>query len=286
MAFLELDHVSVVFPAVQGLLSARKSAPVVAVDGVSLSVEKGEILGLVGESGCGKSTLSRTVMLLQKPTEGRIFLEGEELTALSASEVRKRRPDFQMVFQDPYASLNPRFTVYATLKEALQSRRKRTFAQTRDDVAELMEKVGLSPSLMRKYPHEFSGGQRQRVAIARALAPEPRLVIADEPVSALDVSIQSQILNLLIALARDLSLTMIFISHDLSVVHYIADRIAVSAKAALWNTGRRTKYFLPLPTNIRRRFSPPYRVCKWGWPGVSLDEYGKVPFPAELSAQV
>ena len=147
MAFLELDHVSVVFPAVQGLLSARKSAPVVAVDGVSLSVEKGEILGLVGESGCGKSTLSRTVMLLQKPTEGRIFLEGEELTALSSSEVRKRRPDFQMVFQDPYASLNPRFTVYATLKEALQSRRKRTFAQTRDDVAELMEKVGLSPSM-------------------------------------------------------------------------------------------------------------------------------------------
>ena len=237
MAFLELDHVSVVFPAVQGLFSARKSAPVVAVDGVSLSVEKGEILGLVGESGCGKSTLSRTVMLLQKPTEGRIFLEGEELTALSASEVRKRRPDFQMVFQDPYASLNPRFTVYATLKEALQSRRKRTFAQTRDDVAELMEKVGLSPSLMRKYPHEFSGGQRQRVAIARALAPEPRLVIADEPVSALDVSIQSQILNLLIALARDLSLTMIFISHDLSVVHYIADRIAVMRKGRIVEYG-------------------------------------------------
>ena len=236
-------HVSVVFPAVQGLLSARKSAPVVAVDGVSLSVEKGEILGLVGESGCGKSTLSRTVMLLQKPTEGRIFLEGEELTALSASEVRKRRPDFQMVFQDPYASLNPRFTVYATLKEALQSRRKRTFAQTRDDVAELMEKVGLSPSLMRKYPHEFSGGQRQRVAIARALAPEPRLVIADEPVSALDVSIQSQILNLLIALARDLSLTMIFISHDLSVVHYIADRIAVMRKGRIVEYGEADKVF-------------------------------------------
>lgn len=204
---------------------------------------KGEILGLVGESGCGKSTLSRTVMLLQKPTEGRIFLEGEELTALSASEVRKRRPDFQMVFQDPYASLNPRFTVYATLKEALQSRRKRTFAQTRDDVAELMEKVGLSPSLMRKYPHEFSGGQRQRVAIARALAPEPRLVIADEPVSALDVSIQSQILNLLIALARDLSLTMIFISHDLSVVHYIADRIAVMRKGRIVEYGEADKVF-------------------------------------------
>ena len=227
MAFLELDHVSVVFPAVQGLLSARKSAPVVAVDGVSLSVEKGEILGLVGESGCGKSTLSRTVMLLQKPTEGRIFLEGEELTALSASEVRKRRPDFQMVFQDPYASLNPRFTVYATLKEALQSRRKRTFAQTRDDVAELMEKVGLSPSLMRKYPHEFSGGQRQRIGIARALAVEPEFIVCDEPISALDVSIQAQIVNLLIRLQKEKGLTYLFIAHDLAMVKHISDRVAV-----------------------------------------------------------
>ena len=227
MAFLELDHVSVVFPAVQWLLSARKSAPVVAVDGVSLSVEKGEILGLVGESGCGKSTLSRTVMLLQKPTEGRIFLEGEELTALSASEVRKRRPDFQMVFQDPYASLNPRFTVYATLKEALQSRRKRTFAQTRDDVAELMEKVGLSPSLMRKYPHEFSGGQRQRVAIARALCMEPELLVADEPIASLDVSIQAQIVNLFRHLQREHGFSFLFIAHDLAMVEFLCDRVGV-----------------------------------------------------------
>ena len=224
MAFLELDHVSVVFPAVQGLLSARKSAPVVAVDGVSLSVEKGEILGLVGESGCGKSTLSRTVMLLQKPTEGRIFLEGEELTALSASEVRKRRPDFQMVFQDPYASLNPRFTVYATLKEALQSRRKRTFAQTRDDVAELMEKVGLSPSLMRKYPHEFSGGQRQRVAIARALALKPEVLFFDEPTSALDPELTGEVLNVIKQLAAE-KMTMVIVTHEMSFAEAVSDRV-------------------------------------------------------------
>ena len=224
MAFLELDHVSVVFPAVQGLLSARKSAPVVAVDGVSLSVEKGEILGLVGESGCGKSTLSRTVMLLQKPTEGRIFLEGKELTALSASEVRKRRPDFQMVFQDPYASLNPRFTVYATLKEALQSRRKRTFAQTRDDVAELMEKVGLSPSLMRKYPHEFSGGQRQRLSIARAVLKNPDILILDEATSALDTESEKLVQDALNNLLK--GRTSVVIAHRLSTIHN-ADLIVV-----------------------------------------------------------
>ncbi len=244
MSFLELDDVRVVFPAVGGMFSARKSAPVAAVDGVSLSVEKGEILGLVGESGCGKSTLSRTIMQLQKPTAGRIILEGEELTALRPAVVRRRRPDFQMVFQDPFASLNPRFTVFSTLKEALSVRgAKRSVAQMKEEVAQLMERVGLSPALMQKYPHEFSGGQRQRVAIARALAPQPKLIIADEPVSALDVSIQSQILNLLIALSRDLELTMIFISHDLSVVHYIADKIAVMRRGKIVEYGAADEVF-------------------------------------------
>ncbi len=244
MAFLELDNVSVVFPAVGGMFSARKTASVAAVDGVSLSVEKGEILGLVGESGCGKSTLSRTIMQLKKPPAGRFVLEGERLPALSASEVRRRRPDFQMVFQDPYASLNPRFTVFSALKEALCCRGgKRSHAQMKDEVAALMERVGLNPALMQKYPHEFSGGQRQRVAIARALAPQPKLVIADEPVSALDVSIQSQILNLLISLAQDLELTMIFISHDLSVVHYIADRIAVMRRGKIVEYGTADEVF-------------------------------------------
>jgi len=215
-----------------------------AVQDASFDIYKGETFSLVGESGSGKTTIGRAVIRVNPLAGGEIDYKGVRISgkiphALDREVIR----NIQMVFQDPYASLNPRFTVYATLKEALQSRRKRTFAQTRDDVAELMEKVGLSPSLMRKYPHEFSGGQRQRVAIARALAPEPRLVIADEPVSALDVSIQSQILNLLIALARDLSLTMIFISHDLSVVHYIADRIAVMRKGRIVEYGEADKVF-------------------------------------------
>lgn len=208
-----------------------------AVDGVSLSVERGRILGLVGESGCGKSTLSRAIMQLQPLSSGSIVLNGTNLSTLSRAEVRKRRPDFQMVFQDPYASLNPRFSIYTTLAEALSCRAPLPRGQKESAVAELMQRVGLPPEHMYRYPHEFSGGQRQRIAIARAIAPQPALLLADEPVSALDVSIQSQILNLLSELTHDLGLTMIFISHDLGVVHYMADTIAVMQRGRIVEYG-------------------------------------------------
>ena len=235
MAYLELENVCVHFPVRNAWGTA--GGVVRAVDGVSLSVRKGEILGLVGESGCGKSTLSRAVMQLQPVTSGRITLDGEELTAMSAREVQRRSLDFQMVFQDPYASLNPRFSIFSTLVEALSQREPLPRREREAAVAQLMERVGLSPEHMYKYPHEFSGGQRQRIAIARAIAPQPALLLADEPVSALDVSIQSQILNLLTELTRDLGLTMIFISHDLSVVHYLADSIAVMQRGRIVEYG-------------------------------------------------
>lgn len=243
MSFLQISDLGVCFPGKKGLFGRGGSDPVVAVNGVNLTVERGDVLGLVGESGCGKSTLSRTIMQLQKPTSGRIVLEGEDLTTLSAGEVRKRRLDFQMIFQDPYASLNPRYTVFSTLSEAIQTRGYLKAQELRNAVAELMERVGLEPSFMQKYPHEFSGGQRQRVAIARALAPLPKLIIADEPVSALDVSIQSQILNLLNELIRGTGVTMIFISHDLSVVRYIADNIAVMRRGSIVEYGTAEEVF-------------------------------------------
>ena len=228
MSFLELIDLKTHFPIRKGLIFRKQVGMVKAVDGVSLALEKGEILGLVGESGCGKSTLSRTVMQLIPATSGSVILEGENLTKTSAHGIRSQRINFQMIFQDPYASLNPRMTVYTTLAEALRTRYPAlTGSELTGRISEIMELVGLDRRFMRKYPHEFSGGQRQRIAIARALAPEPKLILADEPVSALDVSIQSQILNLLKKLVRELGLTMIFISHDLSVVRYISDRIAV-----------------------------------------------------------
>jgi ABC-type glutathione transport system ATPase component len=244
VAYLEIRDLFVHFRQKRGGLFGSTIDTIRAVDGVSFEVERGEILGLVGESGCGKSTLSRTVMQLQRPTHGQIILDGENLTALPGYQVRRRRLDFQMVFQDPYASLNPRMTVFATLAEAIRQRHPGASGQVlAGRVATLMETVGLDPRFQKKYPHEFSGGQRQRIAIARALAPEPKLIIADEPVSALDVSIQSQILNLLKRLRKDFDLTMIFISHDLGVVRYLADRIVVMYQGKIVESGEAESVF-------------------------------------------
>ena len=235
MTCLELNDVCVYYP-VRSAWGATGDV-VRAVDGVSLTLSRGEILGLVGESGCGKSTLSRAIMQLQPITSGSIRMEGEDISALRGAALRRRRVDFQMVFQDPYASLNPRFSVFTTLVEALSRRAPLPRRQREQAVAELMERVGLSPEHIYKYPHEFSGGQRQRVAIARAIAPRPRLLLADEPVSALDVSIQGQILNLLTTLVREMGLTMLFISHDLAVVHHVADNIAVMHRGRIVEYG-------------------------------------------------
>jgi oligopeptide transport system ATP-binding protein len=224
---LQLNDIKTHFPVESGFLTRKRTGTVKAVDGVSLSVARGEVLGLVGESGCGKSTLARTILQLVPTTAGTVILEGRNLTAASASELLAARRDLQMVFQDPFASLNPRMTIFATLAEPLLVHGVVPREKVRERVAQLMEKVGLSPQFMEKYPHEFSGGQRQRIAIARALALEPKVIIADEPVSALDVSIQAQILNLLSTLCREMNLALIFIAHDLSVVKHISDRVAV-----------------------------------------------------------
>jgi len=224
---LQLTDVKTHFPITRGFLVKRHIGTVKAVDGVNLSVRRGEVLGLVGESGCGKSTLARTILQLVPTTGGAVVLNGRNLATSSARELLAARRDLQMVFQDPYASLNPRMTVFATLAEPLIVHRVCAPSEVAARVAELMRLVGLAPRFMQKYPHEFSGGQRQRIAIARALALEPKIIVADEPVSALDVSIQAQILNLLAQLTKKMNLTLIFIAHDLSVVKHISDRIAV-----------------------------------------------------------
>ena len=224
---LELRDVKTHFPFYRGLVFKRLAGSVLAVDGVTLSLGRGEVLGLVGESGCGKSTLARTILQLVPTTAGTVVLSGKNLTDATTSEIKTARRDLQMVFQDPYASLNPRMNVFAALAEPLLVHRVCPRKEIPARVAELMKQVGLDPRLMQQYPHEFSGGQRQRIAIARALALQPKVIIADEPVSALDVSIQAQILNLLAQLVREMNLSLIFISHDLSVVKHISDRIAV-----------------------------------------------------------
>ncbi|MBW2509119.1 MAG: ATP-binding cassette domain-containing protein [Deltaproteobacteria bacterium] len=206
----------------------RGHAELRAVDGVTLDVLPGETLGLVGESGCGKSTLGRLFLRLQQPTSGRVFFEGTEITSLTQSALRPFRSKMQVIFQDPYSSLNPRMTVRSALAEALAVHGLAGSAsEEHDRIAALLERVGLRPEHMRRYPHEFSGGQRQRIGIARALAVEPRFIVADEPVSALDVSIQAQIVNLLSDLQAELGLSFLFIAHDLHVVEHVSRRVAV-----------------------------------------------------------
>jgi oligopeptide transport system ATP-binding protein len=227
MSLLQVQNLKVHFPVKHGLFS-RVRAHVKAVDGVSLEVAPGETLGLVGESGCGKTTLGRAIIRLIEPTAGKVQFEGEEITQLGGAELRRRRRRFQMIFQDPYGSLNPRMTVGEIIGEAIDIHQLAANAEARESrVKELLQAVGLDPIHAQRYPHEFSGGQRQRIGIARALAVEPRLIVCDEPVSALDVSVQAQIINLLKDLQVQKGLAYLFIAHDLAVVEHISRRVAV-----------------------------------------------------------
>ena len=223
---LQLKDVQTHFPLRRGAWGGVR-AQVKAVDGVSLEIRGGETLGLVGESGCGKSTLGRTVLRLIEPTAGSIRFDGRELVGLPAPELRALRRRMQIIFQDPYASLNPRMTVRQLVAEGLDIHRVGGRVERQRRVAELLDKMGLARDAAERYPHEFSGGQRQRIGIARALALAPDFIVADEPISALDVSIQAQIVNLLVELQRELGLTYLFIAHDLKIVEYISDRVAV-----------------------------------------------------------
>jgi oligopeptide transport system ATP-binding protein len=215
------------FPITQGIVIQRKVGAIKAVDGITFDIVRGETLGLVGESGCGKSTTGRAILQLYRPTAGEVYFEGESLTTIKGERLRRMRRRMQMIFQDPYASLNPRMTVGDIIGEPLLVHGLAKSRERRERVQELLRVVGLNPYFVNRYPHEFSGGQRQRIGVARALAVNPDFIICDEPISALDVSIQAQIINLLEDLQAEFNLTYLFIAHDLSVVRHISDRIAV-----------------------------------------------------------
>jgi oligopeptide transport system ATP-binding protein len=225
---IEADDLYRLYPISRGVLFKKKIGDVRAVDGVDLTLRRGETLALVGESGCGKSTTGRLLMGLEAPTSGSVKILGEEITSLSPRQMREKRRDIQIILQDPYTSLNPRMTVGSIIGEPFAIHPDALAGRTTDEaVAELMDKVGLNPEFINRYPHQFSGGQRQRIGVARALALKPKVIVADEPVSALDVSVQAQVMNLLLDLRDEMGLSYVFISHDLAVVRQIADRIAV-----------------------------------------------------------
>ena len=240
---LEIQDLKMYFPITQGIIFQRHVGDIKAVDGVSFNIKRGETLGLVGESGCGKSTTGRAILQLYRPTDGRVKFEGSDLTTLKGEELRKMRRHIQMIFQDPYASLNPRMTVGNIVGEPLEVHNILSGKARRERVKELLEIVGLNPYFVNRYPHEFSGGQRQRIGIARALAVQPDFIVADEPISALDVSIQAQVINLMEKLQADFGLTYLFIAHDLAVVRHISDRIAVMYLGKIVElTDRKTLY--------------------------------------------
>ncbi|OED37466.1 peptide ABC transporter ATP-binding protein [Chromatiales bacterium (ex Bugula neritina AB1)] len=244
-ALLKVRNLSMHFPVFQGLLR-RQVGEVKAVDDVSFDTYRGETLGLVGESGCGKSTTGRAILKLYKPTAGQVLLDNVDITQTDGEQLRALRTDMQMIFQDPQACLNPRMTVGSIIAEPLDEHAGMRRQQKRNRVRELLDSVGMNPDFENRYPHEFSGGQRQRIGIARALALEPKFIVCDEPIAALDVSIQAQVVNLLEDLQRQHNLTYLFISHDLSMVRHIADRIAVMYLGKLVELApRRTLYSMP-----------------------------------------
>ena len=243
---LEVQDLKKHFPVYKGVFS-RVTGQVYAVDGVSFHIERGETLGLVGESGCGKSTVGRTLLKLLEPTDGKIIVNGNDITHLDKAQMFPYREQMQMIYQDPYASLNPRMTAGEIVGEPLTIHKVAAGTERRDRVASLFERVGLRPELIHSYPHEFSGGQRQRIGIARALALSPELVIGDEPVSALDVSIQAQIINLLMDLQDELKLSYLFVAHDLAVVEHISHRVAVMYLGRIVEmTDKTTLFEMPL----------------------------------------
>ena len=225
---LRVEGLKMYFPITSGLIIQRTVGNIKAVDGLNFSIKRGETLGLVGESGCGKSTTGRAILQLYRPTAGHVWFEDVDLTTMKGEDLRKQRRRMQMIFQDPYASLNPRMTVGAIVGEPLEVHNMAANGdERRERVMELLKIVGLNPYFINRYPHEFSGGQRQRIGVARALAVNPEFIVADEPISALDVSIQAQIINLMEDLQQEFGLTYLFIAHDLSVVRHISDRVAV-----------------------------------------------------------